>query len=140
MEECSICYHLIENSQYTKINNEHEKSKYHVECLKKWLETSKHGINTHDNITSYIIYQDDNPITIVPVRSDVNIGVNNDNNEQTHVINHNDDNYGWCRIDNDNRCFCNGERFCTIFCVVFIIGMCVWGIYSIVTNIINATK
>lgn len=54
-EICAICLQKVQED-YTMIDNAHEKGKYHMECLRAWLEKSLNGVLTQDKITGYHIY------------------------------------------------------------------------------------
>lgn len=63
--ECSICFTYIDtNTQYAKVSNEN--GVYHVDCLKRWLESSNNnGIMTQNKINEYKLYFKDNEISTV---------------------------------------------------------------------------
>lgn len=67
--ECNICFTYINpNDQYAKI--EKENGVYHIDCLKRWLDSSNNnGIMTQSKVTSYNIYFKDKEISkiILPV-------------------------------------------------------------------------
>lgn len=87
---CIICYNKINSGDmYAIIDNKHEKGKYHVNCLEKWLEKSNHGLLSQDEIKSYSVYDNDQIIQtniINNMKPIQNKNENNNNNFNTYFV------------------------------------------------------